>query len=664
MRREPLIWHLWAASVLLGTAALFYLPALERTAGVWPAPLDDVYIYYGYARSLALGEPFAWFPGNGYSSGATSMLYPLLLAPAWALGLRGSALGIAAAAVALVALFDLCRSLRALMRDRAASWLVPPLLVCVPLLDWSWLSGMETALFGAVLGRCLLSALQALSAPAHRRRNKQWAAGAWLALLTLTRPEAIAFALPLAVAMTYGARSLGTWSSLARTLAPLALTLAVQALLNRTLTGEWAQAGAVRKLIFSTPYTDAATGGVAVLTNAVVLVHQAFIRGLGGVAGIAAVSMLIAAAIVSRRTRALALPLALGAAGGLLLICLNSTARFQNYRYAAPVLAMLVCAAALGAGALCISMRRRGAGRAIAMALAALLLLSTAPQLDRQVDHFARASGNIIGQQAEVALRLRALDPVPRRVMVGDAGVIPYLSELPPLDGLGLGGFRGLPFARASVHGLPAVVELIERLPAEDRPDVMALYPSWWGGVADVFGHKLDAVRIEDNVICGADEKVIYGADWSALAAHDAHLPGQIDELDVADMVSERAHDYRFPAPHGGWIVANTLRDGRGQARYDAGRIIPAGKWERYRLPAELLAGRATLRLRSDSASELTVRLVRGGVVEERTLSVVAGGNGAWLHADLPFTDVRPGDELELGSERGAWRSFHIWLLR
>jgi hypothetical protein len=661
MRRESLIWHLWAASVLLGAAALFYLPALERTAGAWPVPLDDVYIYYGYARSMALGEPFAWFPGNGYSSGATSMLYPLLLAPAWALGLRGSALGIAAAALALLALFDLCRSLRQLARNHTASWLVPPLLVSVPLLDWSWFSGMETALFGALLGRCLLSCAAALSATAHRRPHKQLTAGAWLALLALTRPEAIALALPLGFAMTYGARSLGTLSSLARTLSPLAFTLGGQALLNRTLTGEWAQAGAIRKLIFSTPYTDTAAGGLAWLTNVVVITHQAFIRALGGLGGFAIIALLIAAALASRTTRALTLPLMVGSVGGVALICLNSTARYQNYRYAAPMLAMLLCAAALGIDVLW----RRRMGRALALCAAAALLWSTATQAGRHVSHFARASGNIIDQQAEVALRLRALEPRPRRVMVNDAGVIPYLSELPPLDGLGLGGFRGLPFARASVHGLPAVVELIERLPAHDRPDVMALYPSWWGGVADVFGQRLDAVRIDDNVICGADEKVIYSADWSTLAAHDERLPRQVDELDVADMVSERAHRYRFPGPHGGWIVASTLRDAQGRSRYDAGRIIPAGAWERYRLPTELAAGAATLMLRTDESVTLSVRHLRHDeLLTAYPLTIAKPPDGEWAHAELQMTNMQPGDVLELGTQRTSWRSFHNWLLR
>src|SRR5215218_6857551 len=72
---EPVLFHVFAVTVTLAVAAAFYVPALLRT-GPWPAPLDDVYIHFDFARSIAQGHPFEWIPGNGYSSGATSLVYP------------------------------------------------------------------------------------------------------------------------------------------------------------------------------------------------------------------------------------------------------------------------------------------------------------------------------------------------------------------------------------------------------------------------------------------------------------------------------------------------------------------------------------------------------------------------------------------------------------
>src|SRR5688572_133600 len=151
-RSEPLLWHAFAAALVLGLAAAFYIPALKKTGGIWPAPLDDVYIHFGFARSAALGHPFEWIPGNGYSSGGTSLTYPLLLAPGYLLGFRGASLGVFAAILTAACLFDVCRSARALVAraPRWVAWGAPLLLLAVPLLDWSLFSVFETALFYAL----------------------------------------------------------------------------------------------------------------------------------------------------------------------------------------------------------------------------------------------------------------------------------------------------------------------------------------------------------------------------------------------------------------------------------------------------------------------------------------------------------------------------------
>ena len=664
------LWLVWTSAVVTAVALAFYLPALERTGSWWPAPLDDVYIYFGHARSLALGYPFQWYPDNGYSSGATSVVYPLLLAPAWALGLRGTALGYAAAAIAWLCLVDLCRSLRALAPASRWGWLVPPLVVAIPLLDWSWLCGMETALFGALLGRALLGSHQALSTPPAQRNRRQLAAGLWIALMVMTRPESVALAAALGLAMVHGARSLAPLPSLARALGPVTAALTGQAVINRAFTGEWSPAGAVRKLIWSVPYTDGPSGMIEVLRNLVVLLHQGFLRALGGHPHWLALAALVLGGVVTARHRRLTLALAVGWAGGLVMVCLNSTARYQNYRYCAPLLAMLLCGAVLGIHGL----GRQRRWRAATLVVAAIAIVAPSRELPRQIDHFARASANIREQHGEVARRLSALQPRPRRVLVNDAGAIPYLSEVPPLDGLGLGGFRGLPFARASVHGLPAVVELIERLPETDRPDVMAVYPGWWGGIVEPFGRRIDGVAIADNVICAAEEKVIYRTDWSTLTPPGEDMDRALDQLDVADLVDEAAHAYRFPAPAGGWVIAATLISERhgGVRRYDAGRLIPKGRAERFVIASSVRSGPATLVLRTDddgsataAAADIELTVRRGATtVVAHELVVPERAPDRWNELTVPLAEVAGGDEIIITARTRPWRSFHGWLLR
>src|SRR5262249_51649274 len=152
----------------------------------------------------------------------TSLLYPLVLAPGWILGLRGERLGVFAALVGCAALLDLCRSLRSLLGSapRWIIWTVPLLVVAVPLLDWSWFSGMETALLGAVLGRSLCAVRDAERAAPHDRARQQLRAGIWCALLVATRPETAPLAALLGVAVAHSARALSVWASLGRALGP------------------------------------------------------------------------------------------------------------------------------------------------------------------------------------------------------------------------------------------------------------------------------------------------------------------------------------------------------------------------------------------------------------------------------------------------------------
>ncbi len=546
------------------------------------------------------------------------------------------------------------------------AWTFPALLLAVPLLDWSLFSGMETALLGAVVGRALLSAHRAWVAPPASRSRAQWHAGGWAALLAATRPEAAPLALLLALGVVHAAGSLRTAPSIVRAFAPVLVFLAAQALANRALTGEWSAAGAVRKLGTSNPYTTPIDVALEAIKNLAALRSQAFEVPLGGARASWAVPLLGLAAVLDRARRRLALPLLLGAAASVLLVSFNTTARFQNFRYAAPALLMLLAAAALGAGSLA---RRSRLGGALAAAAVAVAVVAPARAFPRQIDHFARSSANIAGQQVEVAARLAALSPRPRRVLVGDAGAIPYLSGLPAIDGLGLGGYRDLPFARASVHGVPAVVELIERLPLAERPDVLALYPSWWPGLADVFGSRIFSVRIDDNVICGSDEKVVYTADWSALAPPDEVREGAFDTLDVADLVDERAHDYEGSFPQGGWVIGRVLPLANGAPRFDAGRIVPEGRAESFAIRAASAAsnGGAVLVLRTDGggAGALRVTIERSGaVVATQEADLPARDDDRWHEIRIPLGPVREGDRVRLFALRGGLRDFHVWLLR
>src|SRR5262249_50529964 len=168
-------------------------------------------------------------------------------------GARGDALAIIAALFACVALVDFIRSLATIMcaSNRIALCLVAMLVVAVPLLDWSWFSGMETALFAAVLGRALVVAHRAQSIGPLERRAAQWRAGLWGAALLAVRPEGVAIVVPLGVAVAHASGTQRASAALVRAWGPAAVLGAAELVVNRALSGEWAAAGAIRKLLWS-----------------------------------------------------------------------------------------------------------------------------------------------------------------------------------------------------------------------------------------------------------------------------------------------------------------------------------------------------------------------------------------------------------------------------
>src|SRR5688572_3510167 len=113
-RSKSLVYRATPYAAALAVGAAFWLPSLDDARGFFPAPLDDVYIHFDFARSLGSGHPFEWIPGQGYSSGETSPLYAVVLALGWCIGFRGRLLGIWAAILALVSMASLVSSTRKL----------------------------------------------------------------------------------------------------------------------------------------------------------------------------------------------------------------------------------------------------------------------------------------------------------------------------------------------------------------------------------------------------------------------------------------------------------------------------------------------------------------------------------------------------------------------
>ena len=724
------LFTLWAAVCTLASARSFYGSMMAQTSGEWSAPLDDVFIHFDYARSIAQGHPFEWTPGNGFSSGNTSILYPFVLALGYLTGFQGQTLMMWAGIVAAVCVLGVLLAVRRglflpYLGDswgRLGAYLLPPMFLGLGALDWSLWSGMEVAFYLGLWALALAFWRELEDAPQTKRARRAWQLGIVGGILVLTRPEGASTIGIFALVSAWSFARNGVrpaFAHFARIVLPGAAIVVLQAILNRALTGEASAAGAIVKLAMNSPFLTREEKIADYVFNLKYSIlrnteyHFTDVPPFGML-----VPALALASVAVKETRRAGLVLWGQIAGWLLLTALNGQVRWQNERYTMPAVAWLLIAACLGAVALVkksgrpnvlvtlaigalafqavgISLRPPNTSPEIRYAWSAAILAGSAfacilqlwslralavclalffahahqeKNARGQRWFFGRASRNIRDEHIVAGRWLARYRP--NRVLVGDAGALVYASGARGLDIIGLGGYHELPFARAGVHGLPATLELIERMPPADRPDVLAIFPSWWGVLPTWFSSGVLArFPIEGNVICGDREDVLYKADWHLLGTGE--MPRELpkgesvkDSVDVADLVSEKQHAYEFPQPAGGWTDMKILPDPDDETKdmFDSGRRIAAGKSERFTL-RRLSAGKpAHLVIRSapENPSHVFVRIAGKPVME------LAFDRGAsWVEAvtELDAEAISEHIDVELWNQGpGDFVDYHVWI--
>ncbi len=680
LAHDRLIFAAVVAVCLGYVAFVFYGAMLAQTGGVWSAPLDDVFIHFDYARATARGYPFEWSEGNGYSSGNTSLLYPFVLAIGYWVGFRGLHIIVWSALIAILSLAVFFNTTARLTEPLGpwAKYLLPPVVLSVGALDWSLWSGMENAFHLGVFGLTLRAfhRLTEVKAGPTTSNKRAWIAGLWGVMLVLTRPESVvcvaAFSIAAAVVHAKG-RRLGRGAVvLFATAAPGALAILLQAAANKLFTGEWAAAGAITKLAVNNPYMtrEEMWEQYKYLLEYVLKRNTEHHFSEIYPIGYLPIALGILPLFV-RSLRRYALVLWAQVIGWSLLVAMNGQVRWQNERYTMAAVAWLLVLSALGLGVL---WRGPAQGKlrrwlfpvrvALGLGVLGLFAYAQAPRFRDQVWFYARASRNIRDQHLVAGGVLRELGA--KRVLVGDAGALLYASDIAGIDLIGLGGYHNYPFARANVHGLGASLELIDHMPKDQRPDVMAIYPTWWGDLPSIFGKRVAAVPVFGNVICGGAEKVIYKANWGAMDGSERprSLPPQVvvsDELDVADLISEKDHDYVFPRPGMGFVgyrVLPDLRD-RGRDLFDAGRFIPEGQRETATLHAP--EGPARLFVRTVGERQTHVEVYVNG---QPAGQIHVPEGASFVEPSMPLPPLPPGPfELTIEAGPGGFWDAHVWVV-
>lgn len=587
-RRSLLIWGLLCA--LAGAVFLTYVAASMAAGSGEPVlPLDDAYIHFQYARAIAEGYPYHYNPGLPATSGATSFLYPFVLALGYPLGFQGMnlalwAMGGGAVALALSGWFIY----RLGRLFSAAVWLA--VLVAVGFMlngatAWHYMSGMETGL--TVL--FMLYTVYALASEDY------WHTIAGATLMALIRPEGAILTLLAVGATIWRERSVIRRAMTRRNIndagaqgaAPLLQTqsndtaprpfprpdwtwlclllpvfaIGVQPLVNLLMTGSAVASGNAAKSLFGIIPPDLPVIIGRVWDNFVGM-WWGFFSGSASPVSVGAATMLLAAvgieALLSRRQfRATALVIVATLLLATAAISTLDTAGWHFKRYQMPVMTLLLVLAVPG-----VTLTRWQSPRWKRFNTALLLLMMAAYALSFPsfLGYYSLNAGYVAAQPLPMARWINQHTPPEAVVAVHDTGSLRYIGGRTTVDMVGLTTPGA---AEAWRNGPGSVAEFLER----QRPDYIASYGDGHGyglGYLEDTGLYAEALATytvaldpQYNVALAASKQGIYRPQWAAAdRAYDplmlprvtGYLNGMsvYDEIDVADVYSEHVHNYRW----------------------------------------------------------------------------------------------------------------------
>lgn len=632
----------WAVfCVFAGVTFLLYSGASTAGGrGYLLMPLDDVYIHFQYAKQLALGYPYQYNVGDVATSGATSFLYPYVLAFGYRIGFEGLSLGLWAmgvGAIALAASFEaLFRTVVLLTGRSVLAWGAVLYLWWADPFAWHFMSGMETALMMALL----LWTVWAVSA---QKRVVFILSGS---LLAMTRPEGSVIAGLASMAMAWQLRHIVSYRQLVILFLPI-LASGAQPLVNVLITGSWVATGNQSKSIL-------ATVGVPTL----VLIERMVQNWLEIQWRTVGVGVFLGVGILftSPRWRVLAVWIMAASLSVSGAISTLDNAFWHFGRYLAPlgILTLIMMCVLFDFFLKFFSQR---AQRLIYGVVGVILCVVLINMGQNGLINTVYNAHLVYLQPFSMANWLRENTPKTAVVAVHDVGLMRYWGERNTLDLVGLTTVGASRYWRA---GVGSVGELL----AKERPDFIASYGVGHGyGLAQleetpfmrsplaVFDvGTLDSSR---NVALAGTRQIItaidpdnslYNEDITTLPtgiqALIARMKGGqvVGVLNVADLASEQAFNYQWlgfgthseaSLPYASEIRTTTNADNDAFAVTDGGRRVRIG--EAFNLLG-LTAGHDVLiigRVMSYSGGSVAVSL-NGQLLTTRILSAQAGRWQYW----------------------------------
>jgi hypothetical protein len=671
---KPYLIPLALSSVL----AVIAVHAILERAGRPALPLDDSFIHLQFARRFAEGHPMTFSNGGGVSSGATSFLWPLMLAPFALFGMHGLTLVYAAwilgtvfHAAVILETFRLTEPLA----GRAAAIAAGAMCLLFGAFTWFAWSGMETIAFTWALVRTARVASEWLEQKPHERTLRSALGLAFIgAVAPLLRPEGALAAggafLALVIATPSLSSSRGRFASALYgripALPPIA-GVALVPILNLALTGHARSATAMVKWYVGNPYVEGSRLIGAIGNNVRMLLTDLLAggpyttifvpEGAHYLFGAGFIALLVSVFRKLTTARALAVMLIVL---GTLMPCTFSTILWNRVRYIWPFapgwFVLVVC---LGKELGNLLERVVKGSEHLAVIVPAIFAGALGVKLSWTISDLATSARAIDHQQ--VTLGLWAADNLPKdaRIGVNDTGAIAYLSGRRTFDVVGL-TTEGE--ARYWVEGAGSRYEHYERMPISELPTHFIVYPQWMA-VDPILGEELTRATVTDQSILGGATKIAYEANYDVLGR--GSLPMSLGrkapmfaDMDVSDLESEADHGFVVGISNEGQNQVFSTLDYNGNEIADGGRI-------------KRLVDRFNVRLDSGRSVRMVMRV---GAEDPTTLVVSFGGAevgrvevpyGSWneLELTIPGANVEETNAIRVESSDHAlaFTSMHYW---
>lgn len=665
VRRYLPFLPLVVVTALLARASIF---AIITKVGHPGATLDDAYIHFQYARAIAEGHPFRYQAGEPISTGATSFLWPAVLAVPYLFGWHGEALMWPAWALSYAALGGLAYEAYRLARPlagRTAGLGAGAMTLAFGGFAWCAASGMEVVPFAWIIAHASRRAADWVEEPERRTPRSL----AWLVALAvsapLARPEGAVTSLVLGLAVAVAPRRPALVSRAEALAFPFAAL--VPNLLLLVLTGHTTSSTAQVKLLAGNPYYSAAEVSLAnartlvtTILNGEVWSSEFLPKGGAAFACAGLVAVAWRGAAGKKAFRAFVV---IVLAMTMFVPCTYVTFLWNRLRYLWPFatgwFVGLACLARV-AGELASRIDRR-TGAATTALVAGGFAGMLAVRLDWVIEDVAQSASGIDRQQVELGDWVSKNLPRDVRVGVNDTGAIAYFGNRKTFDVVGL---TTATEGQYWVGGAGSRLEHYERLKASSPaslPTHFVVYPEWMACDA-VLGRALHEATVTDSSILGGQTMRVYEARFRHLGTGEKPWTKAgtiVDAIDVADLESEHEHRYALFGARDGEQVATEGNAPDGNVVLDGGRTNRIR--ERFEVHAQgAVSGRALRGIaRVEVSSNTVLEIKHAGKIIAR-MNVEPGG---WSEVsfDVPATTFDDGTKDIDVSADAPFTSFHWW---